>query len=286
MMKRLTAICLALLLLLTATAYAAGWEDGYSPNKPNGQVPEIDFSDNIGYMMFAPNAKQQAKHPVHACKALCIYLPREDIMLNNNGGNVVVRSADRGEELRIPINDPNYVTLRPMTESELADHMWGGGTCIEIRLPVSLRLGCTYYVDVDAGCFYGEEGGIGNPAINGADSWHFEMLAEYGVSELEYLRTNSNGAEESVLGLALAGDTVRFDLVLGGDAKSATLYKMGNAGEPEKIVFPVALLTESCEITGEVTGDDPIWGVLFWDTEVPPTDPDDAVNHLVGNVVF
>lgn len=284
MMKRLTAICLVLMMLCTATAYAAGWEDGLGPHKPYRTAREIDLTTQVGYMMFHPNANMS----VAGAKTLFIYLPREDVELNADGGNFVIRSADQGEEYRIAVNDPKYVTLRPMIDWELEGLLFGGGVCVEITLPVSLRLGCTYYVDMDAGCIVvpNAETPITHEAMSGEEHWHFETIGDYGVSQLEYRRVNGSGEEETVVGVAQDGDTARFDLVLGGAAKSATLYKIGNPGDPEKIVFPTAVITESCEIIGQVTGEDPAWGVLFWDTETPPVDPNEAANHLVDSLMF
>lgn len=278
MMKRMTAICLALLVLFTATAYAAGWEEGLGPQKPYRTSREIDLSTQIGYMMFHPNANMS----VAGAKTLFIYLPREDVALNSDGGNLTIRSADQGEEYKIAINDPKYVTLRPMIESELEGLLFGGGVCVEISLPVSLRLGCTYYVDVDAGSIIVPDASepFGNPEINGERGWTFETIADYGVNELSYIRN-----EETVIGKAQAGDTARFDVVIGGPVKSAVLFKLG---AEEKIVFPIerTLITETCEVTAEVKGEDPAWGVMFFDTEVPPTDENETAQHMVDYLVF
>ena len=283
MMKRLTAICLVL-LLFTTTAFAAEWMDGLSPNKPYSYLREVDFSETIGYMMFHPNDRMS----VAGAKTLFIYLPRDDVSLNSDGGVIVLRSADEGEEYRVNINDTDRVTLRPMIESEMEGLLWGSGVCMEITLPVSLRLGCTYYVDMDANCIIDEVNEIGNPAFQSTDEthWHFETIGDYGVNQLEYRRPLGEDRYETVVGVAKAGDQARFDLVIGGDAKSATLYKLGGADGSETIQFPPQVFTESCEIIAEVLGTDPAWGVLFWDEEVPPTDPNEAMNHLVANLLF
>lgn len=280
MMKRLTAVFLALLLLCSATALA-DWEEGLGPHKPYRTSREIDLTTQIGYMMFHPNANM----PVAGTKTLRIYLPREDVTLNSAGGNLTVRSADGVEKYTISINDPDRVTLRGLIPNELEGLMWGSGVCVEITLDVSPRLGCTYYVDMDRALIVDSGESFGNDEAKGEDHWRFETIADYGVSQLEYLRDN-NGVEETVAGVAKTGDKARFDLVIGGNAKSATLYKLGNAGDPEKIVFPTAVINETCEIIAEVTGDDPAWGVLFWDTEVPPMDANDVEAHLVDNLTF
>lgn len=277
MMKRLTAIFLVLLLLFSATALATGWEEGLGPNQPYSKQPAVDFEKTIGYMMFAPNEKMS----VAAAQRLFIYLPRQDVALNSNGGNLVIRSSDKGEEYRIGINDSNYINFRPMIEQELNDLMWGEGVCVEITLPVSLRLGCTYYVDMDERCIIDEARQIGNPVIKSSNDggWHFTMLSDYGVNELSYLRDG-----ETVVGTAQAGDTARFDVVLGGAAKSAVLY-----ANDTKIVFPAdkMLILDSCTVEAEVTGEDPVWDVLFFDTEYPVfADEAETNQHTVDVLEF
>ena len=284
MMKRLTAICMVLLLMLTTTAFAADWEEGLGPSQPYSYLRKVDFSETIGYMMFHPNDKMS----VAGAKTLFIYLPREDVTLNSAGGELVLRSTDQGEEFRASINNAERVNLRPMIESELDGLLWGSGVCVEITLPVSLRLGTTYFVDMDANCIVDEANEIGNPAFKSDNEthWRFETIGDYGVNQMEYRRPDGNDGYTTVTGKAQAGDEVRFDLVLGGAAKSATLYTLSTVDGAETIKFPPQVFTESCEIIAEVLGEDPAWGVLFWDDELPPIDPNEAMNHLVANLLF
>lgn len=279
MMKRLTAVFLAMLLLFSATALA-DWEEGLGPHKPYRTSREIDLTTQIGYMMFHPNANM----PVAGAKTLRIYLPREDVKLNSAGGNLTVRSADGVEKYTIAINDPDRVILRPMIPNELEGLMWGGGICVEITLDVSPRLGCTYYVDMDRALIVDPSETFGNDAAKGEDHWRFDTSADYGVSQLKYLRDN-NGTEETVVGVAKAGDKARFDLVIGGEVKSAILIPLDTE---EKIVFPpeMTLITETCEVIGDVIGDDPAWGVMFFDTEVPPMDENAVAEHMVEALSF
>ena len=274
MMKRLIALSLAVLMLLTATAYATEWGEGLGPNKPYSQLPEVDLSETLGYMIYYPNERM----PVAGVKTLFIYLPREDIELNSNGGNVIIRSEDKGEEYRIAVNDSDSVILRPMLDGEKRSLMWGSGVCIEINLPVSLRLGCSYSLDIDAGSI----------TVPGADVTHakiekatkFDTCADYGVSELAYIRMNEKGTEENVVGKIMAGDTARFDIVIGGDAKSATIIP------GEGITFSAESITESCEVTATITGDNPTWQVVFWDVETAPANYDEVAQHIVTSLDF
>lgn len=276
MMKRLIALCLALLLLFSATALA-DWAEGLGPNKPYNNVREVDFEQTLGYMIFYPNGIT----PETYTKTLFIYLPRDDISINReNGATVTVRSSNPDvETVTVALSDPDAVRIRALVNSELEGLMWGCGTCIEIELPTSLRLDCTYYVDLSDRAIMDEAREIGNDAFTSDDStnWHFTLLADYGVSELAYL----NAAQQPVYKPA-AGDTVRFDLVLGGAAKSATLAPQG------MITFDVAnpTITESCEITATIEEDFPRWQIIFWDVETPPTDINALNEHIVSVLEF
>lgn len=275
MMKRLMALSLALLMLLTATAYATEWEEDLGPQKPNEQLREIDLNDKLGYMLCYPNEKIG---PIAGVKTLFIYLPREDVELNSNGGNFILRSDDKGEEYRLAANDSNSVILRPMLDSEKSSLGVGSGVWIEINLPVSLRLGRSYSLDIDAGCIVVP--GLERTHEKITNATRFVTNADYGVSELSYIRTKDNGNEETVVGKITAGDTARFDIVIGGDAKAATIIP------GEGISFSAETVTESCEVTATITGDNPTWQVVFWDVEIAPTDFDEVAQHLIDRLDF
>ena len=276
MMKRLIAFCMALLLLFSATALA-DWGAGLSPNKPSEKVREVDFEQTLGYMIFAPNGVMTMAYT----KTLFIYLPRDDISINrDNGLTVTVRSSNPDvEPVTVAMSDEEAVRIRSLVPAELDSLMWGCGTCIEIELPVSLRLDCTYYVDMSDRVIMDEVREIGNDAFtsSGTENWFFTLLGDYGVSELTYL----NAAQEPVY-KPVAGDTVRFDLVLGGAAKSATLVPQG------MITFDVfdPTVTESGEITATIEEDFPHWMIIFWDVETPPTDADGIEEHMVEKLYF
>ena len=276
-MKRLTAICMALLLLFSATAFA-DWEAGLGPDQPYSSVPKVNFDDTLGYMLYAPNGVMSMAYT----KTLLIYLPREDVTINSNSNaKLTVRSSNPDvEPVTIAINDTNAVQIRDLTSYELEGLMWGSGKCVEIELPVSLRLDCTYYVDMDDRVIIDEAREIGNPAFKSSDSdyWHFTLIADYGVSELAYLR-DVNG-EQQPINKPTVGDTARFDLVLGGAAKAATIAPQG------MITFSETTVTESCEITATIEEDYPQWQIIFWDVETPPTDVNEQVEHIVDVLYF
>lgn len=277
-MKKLIAMVLVLMLAM-ATASAAEWNEGLGPNRPYENNPAVDFEQNIGYMICHPNSAMS----VAGTKTLFIYLPREDVQAGS--GKLTLRSADLGEEYSVNLNDATAVVQRAAMEDELAGLMWGSGTCFEIRLPVSLRIGTTYYVDLERDSIVDQARPIGNATINSNEgvNWYFATVADYGVSAMEYRRpTDEEGVYENQILAPQAGDEVRFDLVLGGAAKSATIV-IPTDGK-DSVTFKQVTFTESCEVLGDVTGTDPIWDVIFWDTEVPPTNVD--YDHIVAWLEF
>ena len=278
-MRKLLAICL-MLMLVTASASAAEWGEGLSPSRPYPNVHERNLDEEIGYIMFHPNKLMSTA----GTKLLFIYLPREDVRAGN--GQITLISDDQGEEWSVALNDTTYVNVRPMTEVEMEGLIWGSGTCFEIMLPVSLRLGHTYSVDMDEQCIVANVGtGIGNLAAKGVtNAWSFETIGDYGVSEMVYQSALGDGTFENKDGLANAGDKLRFDLVLGGKAKAATLFVLDNGA----ISFDNGnYFTESCEVTGDVFADDPGWGVIFWDVADPSVyGQDEQGQHMVDILQF
>lgn len=275
MMKKLIAM-LMVLLMITAVASADGWEEGLGPTKPYENLPEVDFSKQLGYIMFHPNSSMS----VAGANTLFIYLPRDDVQVGS-GKHLTLRSADQGEEFRVVMDDTTYVTQRPMYDVELMSLMWGGGTCIEIKLPVSLRVGATYYVDLEENSIVDVEQDIGSQAFRSGeqDGWYFTTFADFGVNALEYRRADGEDSYEGGILNPQAGDEVCFELILGGDAVSATVFAYGD------ITFEEIHFTEGCEIIGTVTGSNPDWEVVFWDTEaIPAQDEMDA--HTVAWVAF
>lgn len=252
-MKKLMAICL-ILMLCVASASAAEWPEGYSPAKPYHDSPEVDLTTKIGYMMFYPNAQMGV---AGGGRVLLIYLPREDVVAGS--GKLHVRTEDRGEEWSVALNDTEYVTQRPMLEQEMINLMWGSGTCFEIILPTSLRLGTTYYIDMDTRCIEAGEK-IANPAVKGdaQNGWKFTTDDDIGINEMTYRRQKADGSYETVL-KPMAGDEIRFDLIINEEVAMAVIYVESNAS------FEVSNFTENCEVIGTVTGEDPVWSVLFLD---------------------
>ena len=260
-MKKLITIALTAILLCTGIACAQGWRDGLGPAKPYVGNPEIDLSKQMGYMTLYPSAKMIA---YNACQRLAIYLPREDLKLGD-GTFYLYAQGGRQPLFEMDMDDSDAVSMRPMKETELDSLLWGGGTCIEIVLPRTLELGQSYFVNLTEGAFV-SEGGVKSPAIGGTDMWTFTLEGDYGISGMEYSR---KGAKAGSITRAKAGDTIRFDLVLGGEAEEAVVY-----GHDDTVDFLITHYDEDGEIVGDVLADNPEWGVMFLD----------AFGNIVGQV--
>ena len=59
-MKRLIALVLAGLMVLGGACLAAEWPQGRSAAQPYSQLPEVNLSETIGYIMLFPRAKLPA----------------------------------------------------------------------------------------------------------------------------------------------------------------------------------------------------------------------------------
>ena len=248
-MKRVAIWMLILLLACAGVAQAAEWPEGLGPSKPYLNMPELDLSEQLGYMMFYPDVKMSVET---VCQRLYIYLPREDVKAAS--GTFYLLTEEDGEVWRTTLNGA-AVTQREITEDELDGLLWGGGTCFEIQLPRSLELGKTYFVNMERSCIV-STGGAQNVQIGGKDSWRFTVDGDYGVSGMAYLRR-----QEPVL-QPKAGDSISFTIVLGGDAKSAAVYQYDDS-----VDFLTTSFTTTCEVTGNVDSDAPHWGVIFLDAE-------------------
>ena len=255
-MKRIAIMMLALMLACAGVAQAAEWTGELGPSRPYENEPEINLDETLGYMMFYPSDGLRAQG---ACQELYIYLPREDVTAGE--ATLYLLTEEDGEVWSTAMNNTEAVTCREITEEELDGLLWGGGTCFEIRLPKTLELGKNYFVNLERGCIVAENG-VENVSIGGNDSWSFSLEGEYGVSGMDYRRKSDSGKVEEQQLIPQAGDEIHFDLVLGGNAAMAAIYQFGDSVE-----FVMTTFTESCEVTGTVTTDSPIWGVVFLDEQ-------------------
>ena len=291
-MKKWIALVLACLMGMATAALAAEWAEGCGPARPYAALPELDLDQTMGYVVLSPRAKQPASG---FCGALQIWLPREDVAL---GAGSLTLYGDGGARFDIDFSDESAVSLRPMREEELDTLQWGGGACIEIRLPVSLVIGEHYRVFMEEGCFRLADGKVQSLAIDLPEAWEPALIGDYGVNALHYISASKVSAaerearaaakaaakaaeaaqtpEEAERILAEAGqpvdpespeffttdprngDTIAFDLVLGGDAGFAVLYS-----DNDSVQFAEPEYAESGRVTGKVTGDVLDWSIVF-----------------------
>ena len=245
-MKKLICLVMACLLCVPC-ALAAEWGEGLSAAKPYQGVPEVDLSESMGYIVMYPDQRL----PIEKfCDTLEIYLPREDIAA---GEGTLTLYDDSGALEQISFADADKVEIRLLSESELRGLMWGGGTCVEIHLPVALDFGSHYYVLMEEGCFTAMDGALKSRVVTSNEAWQPTLDSDYGVGALTY--TTPEGETTMT---PKAGDTVTLNLRLGGDAATAVVYS-GNDG----VYFEPSEYSESGTITGKVTADDPAWGIVF-----------------------
>jgi len=175
----MTAIALSMVIM---PVQAAEWKEGLGPEKPYSGVPEIDLDENMGYVMTYPRDKMPAEH---FCDALEMYLPRVDIV---RGSGEVSISDENGVIYTGHFENPDEVDIRPLTETEMEGLMWGSGTCVSIKLPVSLDFGKTYQVNMDEGAFTAANGAVTNLPIKGEGNWTPVLTGDFGIANLSYRR--------------------------------------------------------------------------------------------------
>lgn len=269
---------LALLLASALAAVpvpAAEWGEGLSPSKPYSGVPEVNLEETMGYIMLYPRTKMPGDH---FCDVLEMYLPREDIVR----GSGELRLYNEADELvsTSHFENEDEVEIRALGEEELKGLMWGGGTCVSARLPVSLELGKNYYVLMDEGCFTAANGAVKSLAIRSHDAWQPVVNGDFGIENLSYragtdlppestaeMPADEPSESEAAAALEEAeitltpkkGDTLVFDVVIGGECTSAVAYSDDGSVNFDQLEF-----TSSGRAVGHITGDDAVtWGVVF-----------------------
>ena len=279
-MKRLLAMVLIGLFCATG-AFAAEWGEGLGPDQPLPGVRKLDLNREMGYSYTYPRPGLEVSY---YCNVLEIYLPREDIALGDGHAHLY---DSTGEVADIDFANPDQVHLRPQQESELVAKKWGSGVCIEMYLPVSLKFGESYYVLMDLNCFTACDGRVSNYDLAKPDQWTPALQGDYGIGGLFYCAPPASeevaeGGETADAPDAKApegtaepeqepaagepkynpvtGDMIQFDLLLGGDAKTAVVFSENNSALFDQIEY-----TESGHVTGSVQADDLDWGVVFLD---------------------
>ena len=209
-----------LLSLACLPVSAAEWKEGLGPAKPYSGVPEIDLSTNMGYLMTYPRDKMPASH---FCDRIEMYLPREDI---TRGTGKVQLFDENGEVFSTDFSNSEDVVIRPLSEEEMSGLMWGGGTCVSIKLPVSLDFYKNYYVMMDGGCFSAANGAVQSLAINKEGAWKPVLQGEFGATNLAYRRPAAADTAATAGTEAAAAGTA----ATAGNAASTAGTAAGTAG--------------------------------------------------------
>ena len=268
-LKKLTAMLLLAMLLVGAAGLAAEWPDGRSPAQPYENVPKVDLDKTMGYIVLYPRAKFPAEY---FCDMLEMYLPRQDITLGTGSVRLMAMEGEtEREEAAVDVADGVSVKMDPLDEESLKTLKWGEGVRVRIKLPVSLRFDQAYSVYMDEGCLLAADGKVRSLLIDMPHAWEPVLKSDFGVGGLMYSApqqsTEGEDGEEAepqadapYKVVPSNGDTITFDLVMGGDAKFAVIYSDNGSVE-----FPVQEYSESCTVTGRVIYDNLDWGVVFLD---------------------
>ena len=280
----LRALALALILaLLTGAASAASWREGTGPEKPYLGKPAVNLDRTLGYYMLYPQAGFAAQY---YCDCLTVYLPREDVTVG--AGEMNLYAPDGSLLFNVNVAENNAAVVEPMTEIELDSLMWGSGVAYRIRLPFSLPAlgaGEAYTATLDDGAILAAGGAVGSAALGVKEPWVIAVQGDYCIGGLSYREGRSTNladvgpespietGETPLTFDPKQGDTVSFDILLGGDAVSAVIY------DPEGCLsFPQTTYTaEDKDTNGTIRAEGVItgaalgsWGVIFQDAEDEP----------------
>ena len=261
MMKKIIAICLVLMMLMTASlAFAEStWSAGLSPQKPYSGSPEADFNKSIGYMMLLPLTETNT---TPGAITLQIFMPRADVQLGE--GSVSIHSKKDGlvEEV---MTDSGKITCREMTAEEMEALIWGSGCVFEVAFDAMLEANQEYYVHMTKGCIVSEVYGTSSPAIKDRTTWKFTTNANNYVESVSYGRKVEGKSKPAVVKETEVqpGDFAQLSIVLGDEAATAAIYCDNGHILPEATYFDAsAETTISFPSAGEIT-----WGIVFLDAE-------------------
>ena len=273
---RRAAALLMICALLLGTASAASWREGTSPAQPYLGKPAANLERSLGYFMLYPRAKMPARS---FCDSLVVYLPREDVRVGT--GMLKLYQADGTQLLTVDVGDGSSVVIEPMTETELTSLMWGGGVAYRIRLPFSLAVGEEYRATLDAGAIAVTDSTVVNGPIGETNPWVIPVGGEFGVRGLNYRlgKPDFNPAEVGpdyvyddtegeVTYEPVMGDTVSFDILLGGEATTAVIYDKDESFYFKKDTYTVADADENglIHVSGKIVSPElGSWGILFQD---------------------
>ncbi len=223
-MKKIALMAALAMMVTVMPVQAAEWKEGLGPQQPYAGVPEVDLTQTMGYIMLYPRDKMPAEH---FCDSLNIYLPREDIV---RGTGELHLYDDEGEVYAVSFADESQVQILSLTEEEMNGLVWGGGTNISIKLPVSLEMKKNYYVLMDEGCFTASNGSVVSLPVNKEGAWAPVVNGDFGVENLAYRKevaVVADAATDAAAEAAAAGTSGPSEAT----AISVNILPEANAGE-------------------------------------------------------
>lgn len=223
-MKKIALMAALAMMVTVMPVQAAEWKEGLGPQQPYAGVPEVDLTQTMGYIMLYPRDKMPAEH---FCDSLNIYLPREDIV---RGTGELHLYDDEGEVYAVSFADESQVQFLSLTEEEMNGLVWGGGTNISIKLPVSLEMKKNYYVLMDEGCFTASNGSVVSLPVNKEGAWAPVVNGDFGVENLAYRKevaVVADAATDAAAEAAAAGTSGPSEAT----AISVNILPEANAGE-------------------------------------------------------
>lgn len=246
------ALLIAICMICTGVAVAEGaqytafplWENGLSAQKPYEDLPEVDLTEKLGYMMFYPTNGSVADVQTDALE---IYLPRTDVSAGDGKINLLDKKS--GEIVAsFALSDSDHVAFEVVDAADLEWIGWETGTQILVTLDTSLFIDREYYVTLDEAAIVVKEYAVANPEMTTQRGWSFSTAADYGVESVTLEEDGSN--------------TVRIKL--GGSAVEAYPFLIGEG----EISTDVEMLSENGSISIQQTdSENDQWGIAFADAD-------------------
>ena len=260
-MKKIITVCLVLMMLITAAAETAvntgNWAEGLSPQKPYTGSPEVDFNENIGYMLLMPVNESNI---LPGKNILQIYMPRNDVEIGS--GLVSLYSEEDGlvEEIW---TDSGKITGRDMTAEELEALIWGEGFVFEIAIEKPLEANRNYYVQMTEDVIVAPLYDNGTPAIENNTAWKFTTNHADYVDTIIFSREAEGETAVIAEEQLCTGDSAQVSIVIGEENVSAAIYcKNGLIVPDTTYMVESGIINIDFPANGEIN-----WGVVFMDAE-------------------
>ncbi|NLO85885.1 MAG: hypothetical protein GX096_10735 [Clostridiales bacterium] len=217
------------------------WENGLSAQTPYANLPQVDLTKSLGYMMFYPINGSVADTGICELK---IFLPRSDVSAGS-GTMILINSDTRSVIASYAMNDLAHVSFAPAEASDLEWLQWGDGTEILITLDEPLCINQSLYVRLEEGAIVAEDYNVTNPEMTTKRGWAFSTESAYGVESVKWRK----------------GGIAVIQVIIGGDAVGAYPYLI----EDGELTSDVDGLTESGSITVTPDAGGSRWGLCFVD---------------------